>query len=282
MRRYGSRCAPAHRGARGCRPTSSPPHLPSTGARTASSCARWCAAALGGCSTGSATTSRAIPACCGPARPPNTWRSSRPSTARSRTPTPARRSCSVAVATTCSAANRTAHHGGSSITSPRPGAAPSTCSACTCTVTPPTCRTTWTPPGSSCGHTGISSPSSWVSMPVRSPSSSPTPPRSCSRCSRPRSPRRRRRRAPPSSRHKRDNRPRNAGPWPPCTPGWTICRPRCRCSWPGARPNWRPSGTASHAAKWSSAPCWHRPAASTEPRTGTSHPNTPGRSTTTR
>ena len=31
---------------------------------------------------------------------------------------------------------------------------PSTCSACTCTATPPTCRTTWTPPGSSCGHTG--------------------------------------------------------------------------------------------------------------------------------
>ena len=56
----------------------------------------------------------------------------------------------------------------------------------------------------------------------------------------------------------------------------------CRCSWPAARPSWRPSGSASAAARWSCAPCWPWPKACTGPRTGISHPSTPGPSITCR
>ena len=49
-------------------------------------------------------------------------------------------------------------------------------------------------------------------------------------CSPPRSPRRRRRRAPASWRRRRARTPPNGGPCPPSTPRWTTSRPRCRCS----------------------------------------------------
>ena len=65
-RRSGSRVCSAPRGRPGRPPTSCRRHRPTTRARTGSSSAGWCAAAPGGCATGSATTSRATPACSGP------------------------------------------------------------------------------------------------------------------------------------------------------------------------------------------------------------------------